>query len=86
MKEPGDVPVGIGRVAFTVRMLPLLGPLENTGPEEVEKSPVRSVWELVNEAPVEIGIDPLMDGMLPLGVAEAGGYGAGPEGAPVGVT
>ena len=85
MKEPGNVPVGTGRDTFAVGMLPL-GPLESAGPEEVEKPPVRSVWELVKKAPVEIGADPLRAGILPLGVAEAGGYGAGPVGLSVGVT
>jgi hypothetical protein len=85
VKEPGNVPVGTGRDTFTVGMLPL-GPLESAGPEEVEKPPVRSVWELVKKAPVEIGADPLRAGILALGVAEAGGYGAGPVGLSVGVT
>lgn len=91
MKEPGNVPVAMGRDAFvTVKMLLPLGPLENggygTGPEEVEKSPVRSVSELVKGAPVDIGMDPFRSGMLPLGVAETGGYGAGPVGLSVGAT
>jgi hypothetical protein len=40
----------------------------------------------VKKAPVETGTDPLTAGMLPLGVAGAGGYGAGPVGLSVGVT
>ena len=43
MKEPGDVPVGIGRDAFTVGTMLPLGLLGSAGPEEVEKPPVRSV-------------------------------------------
>jgi hypothetical protein len=87
VKEPGDVPVGIGRDAFITgkTMLPL-GPLKSAGPEEVEKPPVRSVWEFAKEAPVEIGMDAFKGGMLPLGVIEAGGYGAGPVGVSVGDT
>jgi hypothetical protein len=43
VKEPGSVPVAIGRDALNVRMLLPLAPLERAGPEEMEKPPVRSV-------------------------------------------